>query len=49
VVLETEGRCFVNRKEVRQGDYISLDGRKGLIYIGKHEILAEGEPFSGLK
>ncbi len=44
-VLENEGRCFINRKEVKQGDYISLDGRKGLVYAGKHEILAEGESF----
>ena len=49
VVLENEGRCFINRQELRQGDYISLDGRKGLVYAGKHEILAEGEPFPGLK
>jgi pyruvate,orthophosphate dikinase len=46
-VLENEGRCFINRKEVKQGDYISLDGIKGLVYAGKHEILAEGEPFPG--
>jgi len=49
VVLENEGRCLINRNEVRQGDYISLDGRKGLIYLGKHEILAEGESLLGLR
>jgi pyruvate,orthophosphate dikinase len=49
VVLENEGRCLINRKEVKQGDYISLDGRKGLVYMGKHEILAEGEPLLGLR
>jgi len=25
-----------------------LDGRKGLVYFGKHEIKAEGEPYYGL-
>ena len=47
-ILENEGRCLINRTLVKQGDYISLDGRKGLVYLGKHEIKDEGEPYHGL-
>jgi pyruvate,orthophosphate dikinase len=43
VVLENEGRFIVNRTEVKRGDYVSLDGRKGLVYLGRHEIKAEGD------
>jgi hypothetical protein len=46
--LENEGRCFLNRTEVKRGDFISLDGRKGLVYLGKHERQAEEEPYIGL-
>lgn len=45
MVLENEGRFLINRTEVKRGDYISLDGRKGLVYSGKHEIKAEGDPY----
>ena len=48
VVLENEGRCLINRAVIRRGDLISLDGRKGLVYSGKHEIKAEGESYLGL-
>lgn len=41
VVLENEGRFFINQVEVKRGEFISLDGRKGLVYSGKHEIKAE--------
>ena len=34
-VLESEGRCLLNRTEIKKGDFISLDGRKGLVYSGK--------------
>jgi pyruvate,orthophosphate dikinase len=47
-VLESEGRCRLNHAEVRKGDYLSLDGRKGLVYLGKHERQAEEEPYIGL-
>jgi pyruvate,orthophosphate dikinase len=47
-VLENEGRCLLNRTEVKKGDYLSLDGRKGLVYLGKHERQAEEEPYIGL-
>ena len=49
VVLEDEGQCLINRTILKQGDYIGLDGRKGLVYLGKHEIMAEGETAFGLK
>jgi len=41
VVLENEGRLFINHVEIKRGDFLSLDGRKGLVYLGKHEIKAE--------
>ncbi len=41
VVLENEGRAIINNVEVKRGDFLSLDGRKGLVYLGKHEIKAE--------
>ncbi len=48
LVLESEGTCQVNRTTLRTGDSISLDGRKGLVYLGKHEVKDEGEPYHGL-
>jgi pyruvate,orthophosphate dikinase len=48
VVLENESHCLINRTGVRLGDTISLDGRKGLVYFGKHEIKAEVDLYYGL-
>jgi pyruvate,orthophosphate dikinase len=48
VVRESEGRCQVNRTSLQRGDWISLDGRKGLVYLGKHETQDEGEPYHRL-
>jgi pyruvate,orthophosphate dikinase len=48
LVLESEGRCQINRTALQTGDYISLDGRKGLVYLGKHELKDEGEPYHGV-
>jgi pyruvate,orthophosphate dikinase len=48
VVLENESHCLINRTVVSLGDTISLDGRKGLVYFGKHEIKAEGDLYYGL-
>jgi len=45
MVLENEGLFLINRTEVKRGDYIGLDGRKGLVYSGRHEIKAEGDPY----
>ena len=47
-VMENKGRFMIGNTVVKQGDYISLDGRKGLVYLGKHEIKAEGELYTGL-
>jgi len=48
LVMENESRCLINRLVINQGDYLSLDGRKGLVYLGKHEIKEEEEPFPSL-
>jgi pyruvate,orthophosphate dikinase len=45
VVMESEGRSHINRTLLQRGDWISLDGRKGFIYLGKHETKDEGEPY----
>lgn len=45
VVLENEGRFLIKGTEVKRGAYLSLDGRKGLVYLGQHEIKAEGDPY----
>jgi pyruvate, orthophosphate dikinase len=47
-IMENKGRFMIGNTVVKQGDYISLDGRKGLVYFGKHEIKAEGELYTGL-
>jgi len=47
-VLENEGRCQINHTVLNRGDYISLDGRKGLVYQGQHEIQEEDEPYHGV-
>lgn len=38
VVYEKEGRGLLNGKALRCGDFLSLDGRKGFVYKGQHEI-----------
>jgi pyruvate,orthophosphate dikinase len=48
LVLESERRCQINRTTLRTGDFISLDGRKGLVYLGKHDVKGEGEPYHGI-
>ena len=35
-VREAESRCLLNGKEIRAGDLLSIDGRGGAIYGGKH-------------
>lgn len=47
-VVESEGWCQINRTTLRTGEYLSLDGRKGLVYLGKHEATDEGEPYHGI-
>ncbi len=48
VVYENQGRFQINEAVVRRGDYISLDGRKGYVYWGQHDIQSEAEPYYGL-
>jgi pyruvate,orthophosphate dikinase len=45
VVMESEGRSHINRTLLQRGDWISLDGRRGFVYLGKHETKDEGEPY----
>jgi pyruvate,orthophosphate dikinase len=45
VVMESEGRSHIGRNLLQRGDWISLDGRKGFVYLGKHETKDEGEPY----
>jgi pyruvate,orthophosphate dikinase len=45
VVMENEGRSHINRTLIQRGDWISLDGRRGFVYLGKHETKDEGEPY----
>ena len=35
-VWEGESRCLLNEKEICAGDFLSIDGRGGAIYGGKH-------------
>jgi pyruvate,orthophosphate dikinase len=37
-VWEIEKKCTLNRKTIRVGDYLSIDGRNGLVYAGVHDI-----------
>lgn len=47
-IFQNEGRCLLNNNEIRRGDFLSLDGKKGLVYAGRHERQAEEEPLIGL-
>ena len=43
-VWETEKRCTINERLIKVGDFLSIDGRNGSVYSGKHdakEIKAE--------
>jgi pyruvate,orthophosphate dikinase len=43
-VWEHEKRCKLNKRIVKVGDFLSIDGRNGSVYLGKHkakEIKAE--------
>jgi len=44
IVWEQEKRCRINRRFVKVGDFLSIDGRNGAVFAGKHqtqEIKAE--------
>ena len=40
-VYEAEERCIINEHTIRFGDWISIDGRKGLFVKGRHPIKQE--------
>ncbi len=40
-VLEEESRAILNGREIKCGDFIGIDGRKGIIYAGRHEVQPE--------
>lgn len=40
-VYETEGFSKVDGKTIRGGDFISIDGWSGAVYVGQHEIAAD--------
>ncbi len=40
-VYELEGRAEINGHVIRSGDYVSIDGRNGFVYLGKHPVKTE--------
>ncbi|MHB9099398.1 MAG: PEP/pyruvate-binding domain-containing protein, partial [Syntrophales bacterium] len=40
-VYESEGYSMVDEKTIQGGDFISIDGWSGAVYIGKHEVGAD--------
>ncbi|MEW6418339.1 MAG: PEP/pyruvate-binding domain-containing protein [Nitrospirota bacterium] len=36
-VWENEKRCKLNRRIVKAGDFLSIDGRNGSVYMGRHQ------------
>lgn len=38
VVIEEEKLCKLNQKLIKSGDFISIDGRNGSVYLGKHKV-----------
>jgi len=43
VVWESERWCNINGRKISTGDFLSLDGRSGAIYLGKHETVWNDE------
>ena len=37
-VSEQEKKCVVNKRTLRSGDFISIDGRSGSLYLGRHPV-----------
>lgn len=37
VVNQSEKKCKIGKRILKRGDFISIDGRSGLVYFGKHE------------
>ncbi len=38
LVWEYEKKCKVNRQGIRAGDFLSIDGRSGRVYSGRHQV-----------
>ncbi len=38
LVWENEKKCKLNRRLIKVGDFISIDGLNGSVYSGKHKI-----------
>lgn len=38
IVWEHEKRCKLNKRVVKVGDFLSIDGRNGSVYLGKHKV-----------
>ncbi len=38
VVWENEKKCMVNNRVIKVGDFLSIDGRNGSVYSGKHQV-----------
>jgi pyruvate,orthophosphate dikinase len=38
VVLEHEKKCRLDRKTIKAGDFLSIDGRNGSVYLGMHNV-----------
>jgi pyruvate,orthophosphate dikinase len=38
IVWEQEKRCKINKRTIKVGDFLSIDGRNGSVYFGKHEV-----------
>ncbi|MCX8034089.1 MAG: PEP-utilizing enzyme [Thermodesulfovibrio sp.] len=37
IVHQNEKKCKIGKRLLKKGDYISIDGRSGLVYSGKHQ------------
>lgn len=37
IVWEQEKKCRINKKIVKAGDYLSIDGRSGSVFAGRHQ------------
>lgn len=38
LVWENEKRCKLNQQMIKAGDFLSIDGRNGSVYSGKHQV-----------
>jgi pyruvate,orthophosphate dikinase len=38
VVLEHDKKCRLDRKTIKAGDFLSIDGRNGSVYLGMHKV-----------